>query len=63
MGKFADTANVDYRLSFCQEGKQTSVFRFHLQQTNRSLSFPFSVCGKQMEIAVRVCVCHQLKEN
>jgi hypothetical protein len=41
MGTFAETAIVDFRLSFASQGKQTSVFRFHLQQTNRSLPFPF----------------------
>jgi hypothetical protein len=32
MGTFAETAIVDYRLSFANEGKQTSVFYFRLQQ-------------------------------
>jgi hypothetical protein len=32
------------------QGKQTSVFRFRLQQTNGSLPFPFSVCSKQTEV-------------
>jgi hypothetical protein len=41
MGTFADTANVDHRLSFAEQGKQTSVFR--LQKTNGSLPFPFSI--------------------
>jgi hypothetical protein len=45
MGTFADTANVDYL-------KQTSVFRFRLQETNENLSLPFSVCSEQTEIAV-----------
>jgi hypothetical protein len=27
MGMFAETVNVDYRLSFADQGKQTSVFR------------------------------------
>jgi hypothetical protein len=27
MGKFPETANVNYRLSFADRGKQTSVFR------------------------------------
>jgi hypothetical protein len=54
MGTFAETAIVDYRLSFANQGKQTSVFRFlfvenkrkfavavfHLQQTNESCQFP-----------------------
>jgi hypothetical protein len=28
MGTFAEAANVDYRLSFDKQGKQTSDFRF-----------------------------------
>jgi hypothetical protein len=39
MGMFAETAIVD-------QGKQTSVFRFHLQQPIGSLPFPFSFCSK-----------------
>jgi hypothetical protein len=35
MGKFAETEIVNYRLSFSDPGKQTSVYRFRLQQTNR----------------------------
>jgi hypothetical protein len=27
-GMFAEKANIDYRLSFADQGKQTSVFRF-----------------------------------
>ncbi len=46
-GTFADTANVDYRLLFADQGKKTSVFGF--QKTNRSLLFLFSACSKQME--------------
>jgi hypothetical protein len=55
MGTFAETAIVDYRLSFADQGKQTSVFRFaasnkrkyavsvfRLQETNGSV--PFSIC-------------------
>jgi hypothetical protein len=45
VGTFAETATVDYRLSFADKRKQTSVFPFRLQQTNRSLPFPFSVCN------------------
>jgi hypothetical protein len=53
MGTFAETANVDYRLSFADQGKQTAIFHFRLrkqrkfsifvfrlQQTNRSCRFP-----------------------
>jgi hypothetical protein len=36
MGTFAETANVVYRLSFADQGKQTYVFRFSLQQTYES---------------------------
>jgi hypothetical protein len=43
MGTFVETAIVDYHLSFADQGKQTSVFRFRWQQTNGSLPFPFSV--------------------
>jgi hypothetical protein len=32
MGTFAGTAIVDYRLSFANQGKQTSKYRFRLQQ-------------------------------
>jgi hypothetical protein len=45
MGTFADTANADY-------WKQTSVFRFRLQETNGNLPLPFSVCSEQTEIVV-----------
>jgi hypothetical protein len=44
MGTFAETAIVDYRLSFADQGKQTSVFF--------SILFPFFICRKQMEVAV-----------
>jgi hypothetical protein len=52
MGMFAGTANVDYLLSFADQGKQTSVFYFTFAENNGSLSFPFSVCCKQTEVAV-----------
>ncbi len=52
MGMFAETAIVDYHLSFAVQGKQTLVLRFPLQQTNGSLVFPFSVCSEQIEVAV-----------
>jgi hypothetical protein len=45
---------VDYRLSFTDQGKQTSVFHFHLQQKNRSLPFPFSAYRKQMVAIFRL---------
>jgi hypothetical protein len=45
---FAETANVDNRLSFADQGKQTSAF--HLQKTNGSLPFLFSVSSNQMAV-------------
>jgi hypothetical protein len=45
---------VDYHLIFADQGKQTSVFCSHLQQTNRSLPIRFFVCSKQMEVAFSV---------
>jgi hypothetical protein len=47
MGTFAETAIVDYRLSFAEQGNQTYVFSSSWQQTNGSLPFPLSVCRKQ----------------
>jgi hypothetical protein len=51
-GTFAETAIVNCRLPFANQEKQTSVFRFCLQQTNRSLLFPFPICSKQTKIAI-----------
>jgi hypothetical protein len=40
MGTFAKTANIVFRLSFADQGKQTSIFRFfRLQQTKRKFAF------------------------
>jgi hypothetical protein len=50
MGTFAGTAIANYCLSFADQGKQTFVFRFRLQQTNGSS--PFFVCSKQTEVAI-----------
>jgi hypothetical protein len=43
MGTFAVTAIIDYCLSFADQGKQTSIFHFRLQQTNRRFPFQFSI--------------------
>jgi hypothetical protein len=51
MGTFAETVIEDYRSSFADQGKQTSVFHFRMQQTNRSLLYLFSVCSKPTEVA------------
>jgi hypothetical protein len=56
MGKFAERAIVDYRLLFADQGKQTSVFCFRLQQTNGSLPFQSFVCIKPSEVAVSIYI-------
>jgi hypothetical protein len=50
MGTFAEAASVYYRLLFADQRNNTSSF--HLQQTNGSLPFPFSVHRKQIEVAI-----------
>ncbi len=35
MNTFAETANVDYRISFADQGKQTSVFCYYTVQVGR----------------------------
>jgi hypothetical protein len=52
MGTFAKTAILNYLVLFANQGKQTSVFRFRLQQTNGSFPIMFSVCSRQMVVAV-----------
>jgi hypothetical protein len=44
MGSLAEAAIVNYRLSFADQGKQTSIFRFRLQQQKEvcCFCFPFS---------------------
>jgi hypothetical protein len=56
MGTFAETTVVSYRLSFADQGKQTSVFRFRLQQTNGSLLFLFSGYIDMYRIYAAVCI-------
>jgi hypothetical protein len=43
IGTLAEIAIINYLLSFANQGKQTFVFRFHLQQTNGSLLFHFTL--------------------
>jgi hypothetical protein len=52
MGMFAETAIIDYHLSFAYQGKQTSVYHFRLQKTNGAFPFMSSVCSKQTEVVV-----------
>jgi hypothetical protein len=56
MGRYADTAIVDYRLSFADQGKQTFIFCFLLQQTNRSLPFPFSKWKLPFSVSSVFCI-------
>jgi hypothetical protein len=55
MGAFAETVFIDYRLLFiviADLPKQMYFFHVHLLQTNGNLPFLFSVCSKQVEVAV-----------
>jgi hypothetical protein len=52
MGTFHDTAVVDYRLSLAGLGKQTSVFRLCLKQTNGSVPFPFAANKRKLSFSV-----------
>jgi hypothetical protein len=53
MGTLAETAIVDYRLSFADKGEQTSVFkRFCLQQINGSFSFLFAANKRKFPVSV-----------
>jgi hypothetical protein len=52
MGTFAETTIVHYCLSFADQEKEKSFFRFCSEQTKGSLPFPFSVCRKEKEVAV-----------
>jgi hypothetical protein len=49
MGTFAETANVDYRLSFANPGKQTSVFSFPFAENRRKFAV-FVSCLQQMKV-------------
>jgi hypothetical protein len=52
MGTFAEILSVDNRLSFADQGKQTSVF--DLQKITGSLPFPFTVYRKQRKLPFSV---------
>ncbi len=54
-GHVSETAIVDFRLPFADQGKQTSVSRF--QQANGSLPFPFSVSSVfRIHIHIYICI-------
>jgi hypothetical protein len=57
MGTLAQTAIVDYRLSFADQEKQTSLICFSLQQTNRKKlfcrsHFPFAANKQKLPFSV-----------
>jgi hypothetical protein len=52
MGTFADTANVNYRLSLPMKDNKVPFFIFLLRETNGRLPFLFSVYSKETEVAV-----------
>jgi hypothetical protein len=54
MGTFAETATAACSLSFADQGKQTSVFRFYLQQTTEIYHFrlPFAENKRKLPFSV-----------
>jgi hypothetical protein len=54
MVTFAETANADYHSSFADQGKQTSIFPFRLQQTNGSLPFRFPSAENKQKLSFSV---------
>jgi hypothetical protein len=60
MDTFAETAIVDYRLSFVDLVKQTSDFRFRLRQTKGSLAFLFFHLQKLPFSVSSVLVCSRM---
>jgi hypothetical protein len=55
MGKFAETAIVDYRLSFVDQGKQTSLFRFCLHKQREVCSFCFPFAANKRKLLCSIC--------
>jgi hypothetical protein len=67
---YAETVIVDYRLSFADQGKQTSIFslqqntevcHFHFLFAAKKWKFPFSVSSFFRVCAHTVCRCLQQK--
>jgi hypothetical protein len=54
MGTFAETAIVDYRLLFADQEKQTSVFRFRMQQNKWKFAILFFVCKNKRKLLFSV---------
>jgi hypothetical protein len=58
MSTFAETAIVDYRLLFADQGKQTSKFHYSLQQTNGSFQFPLLFAANKWKLPIPIsCGC------
>jgi hypothetical protein len=61
MGTFAETPVVDYRSSFADQGKQTSVFHFRLQRNKLKFAVSIFRFSKQTKspffISSISCVC------
>jgi hypothetical protein len=51
MGTFADTANVDYHVSFAESGKQTSVFRFPCKWNSVDCPFVYKERNRSYPVA------------
>ncbi len=58
---FAETAIVNYRLSFDDKGKQTSVFLFRLQLSIGSLPFPFSFTANKQKLPFSISSVFRLR--
>ncbi len=52
MGTFAETAIVDYRFLFANQGKQASVFLFSYAANNWKFVISIFLFSKQTEVAV-----------
>jgi hypothetical protein len=50
MGTFTETAVVDYRLMFADQGKQTSVFRFRSNDQMEACRFPFLFAANKLKL-------------
>ncbi len=62
MGTFAGTAIVDYHLSFVDQGKQTSVFPFCLQQTTEVCRFRFPFAANERKLPFFISSIFHLQE-
>jgi hypothetical protein len=54
MGTFAETAKVDYRLSFADQGKLTSVFHFASAENKQKFAASVSICTNKRKLLFSV---------